>query len=131
VQVDLQEPVTVDGTEYKSVTLRRVNGRGMSIIADHLPAMNALAAHARAAREAAPGTDPDVPVTKETIGGMIAMIAAVTRLPVEIVEEFDFADIVAIAEKAPGFLVPATSHSRSTTTAPYQRSRTSFTRRCR
>lgn len=50
------------------------------------------------------------------------MVAAVTRLPINVVAEFDLA---AIAEMSPDFLTPATSTSRSTATASQPGSRTS------
>ena len=89
MRIDLKYPVTHNGIAYQSVTLRRPKGRDMI----------ALERLARASND----------VNADKWPAFIDVISALSDLPRAAVDEFDGADVSAIAEKVGGFFDLTTS----------------------
>lgn len=94
MRITLSTPVQHGETTYQAVTLRQARVRDMIRIADHLPAITALSAEG----------GKEATISSAALVGMVEIVSTIGDLPVEVVEEFGFGDLVAIMEVAGDFL---------------------------
>ena len=89
--IPLKHPFAFAGKDYAHVTLRRVRGKNMKVIARHLEAFERLAGAGKAENDALAAVD------EETITALIEIVASMADLPAEVAEEMDFEDLSEIA----------------------------------
>ena len=108
--IPLKHPFAFAGKDYAHVTLRRVRGKNMKVIARHMEAFERLAGAGKADQAA----DALGAVDEETITALIEIVASMADLPAEVAEEMDFEDLSEIAGSLGDFFpqsVPASSRS--------------------
>lgn len=102
MRIDLKHPFDLKDVTVTGVELRRPKARDMVTISDHIPALMKLA----------PKEGEEVDVSKfdgSIVVAMIAIVGALSDLPVGGAEELDFEDLVELAPQAIGFLSGPTS----------------------
>ena len=107
--IPLKHPFSFAGTEYAHVTLRRVRGKNMKVIARHMEAFERLAGAGKT-----DGADALAAVDEETITALIEIVASMADLPAEVADEMDFEDLSEIAGSLGDFFpqsVPASPRS--------------------
>ena len=90
--IPLKHPFAFAGKDYAHVTLRRVRGKNMKVIARHMEAFERLAG---AGKE--DGGNALAAVDEETITALIEIVASMADLPAEVADEMDFEDLSEIA----------------------------------
>ena len=107
--IPLKHPFAFAGKHYAHVTLRRVRGKNMKVIARHMEAFERLAGAGKADTDNALAA-----VDEETITALIEIVASMADLPAEVADEMDFEDLSEIAGSLSDFFpqsVPASPRS--------------------
>ena len=89
--IPLKHPFAFAGKDYAHVTLRRVRGKNMKVIARHMEAFERLAGAGKGDNDGLAAVD------EETITALIEIVASMADLPAEVAEEMDFEDLSEIA----------------------------------
>ena len=89
--IPLKHPFSFAGKDYAHVTLRRVRGKNMKVIARHMEAFERLAGAGKGDNDALAAVD------EETITALIEIVASMADLPAEVADEMDFEDLSEIA----------------------------------
>lgn len=100
MQIELKFPVTVDGTEYAAVKVRRAKAKDMRVLARHMTALGSI--------------KDGGAVTEDTVCAMIDMVASLTDTPVKVVEEFDMDDLNNLSERVASFFPDSGAASMTT-----------------
>ena len=90
--IPLKHPFAFGGKDYAHVTLRRVRGKNMKVIARHMEAFERLAG-----AQKPDGDNALAAIDEETITALIEIVASMADLPAEVADEMDFEDLSEIA----------------------------------